>query len=101
MNNRAILVDGKVVTGIGLSKWGSWMKNPEHRYASKTVVKDSEVSTVFLGLNHGYVPDVDLWFETMVFGGPMDQEQERYTTLEQAKAGHERMIQRVKASYLY
>lgn len=47
-----------------------------------------EVSTVFLGLNHNYGDGPPLIFETMIFGGPMDQYQDRYSTEEEAMAGH-------------
>lgn len=46
------------------------------------------VSTVWLGLNHAYDDGPPLIFETMVFGGPMDEYMERYTTEAQAREGH-------------
>jgi hypothetical protein len=47
------------------------------------------VSTVFLGLDHGWGDDEDpLLFETMVFGGPNDQDCIRYTTWAEAERGH-------------
>lgn len=59
-------------------------------------INDATVSTVFLGLNHAFRDDdPPLWFETMVFGGALDGEQVRYTTIEEAKAGHEVMANRV------
>lgn len=68
--------------------------------ARTEVTAEVMVSTVFLGLDHsfnfmdsGHAPV--LW-ETMVFGGPVDQEMDRYTSLEAAKAGHEVMVGRVK-----
>ena len=57
-----------------------------------------EVSTVFLVLNHtppGYEPE--LW-ETMVFGGPENQQLRRYPTREAAKAGHAEAVTCVKAA---
>lgn len=45
------------------------------------------VSTVFLGIDHGYNGQV-LLFETMIFGGEHDGYQERYTTWEEAVSGH-------------
>lgn len=48
-----------------------------------------EVSTVWLGMDHGFGCE-PLIFETMIFGGPHDVYQERYATLEEAKAGHKR-----------
>jgi hypothetical protein len=50
------------------------------------------VSTVFLGIDHGF-GDRPLWFETMIFGGPHDEYQERYETYEQAEEGHKRALE--------
>jgi hypothetical protein len=54
------------------------------------------VSTVFLGLDHGWDSDVPIVFETMIFGGERDQECERYATWEEAKAGHARIVAEVQ-----
>lgn len=56
------------------------------------------VSTVFLGLDHSYWDGPPILFETMVFGGALDQEQERYATEEEALAGHERWVSRAKVA---
>lgn len=61
------------------------------------------VSTVFLGLDHRFRIDPNdptqvapvLW-ETMVFGGVMDQEQERYCTRQEALEGHARILAEVR-----
>ena len=54
------------------------------------------VSTVFLGLDHSHSFDGPpvLW-ETMVFGGKYDGEQERYSSFEAAQCGHQQMIAKV------
>ena len=45
------------------------------------------ISTVFLG--HNFLGKREpILFETMVFGGKYDEEQERYTTWKKAEAGH-------------
>lgn len=50
---------------------------------------DIRVSTVWLGLNHNWDPDgPPLIFETMVFGGPLDNEVWRCTTEAQAVEQH-------------
>ena len=58
----------------------------------------SHVSTVFLGLDHNFSKKGPaLVWETMVFGGELDQEQDRCSgSREQAEAMHERMVKRVK-----
>ena len=51
------------------------------------------VSTVFLGLDHSWRSDKPVLWETMIFGGKHDQAyQERYSSYEDAIAGHQRAI---------
>lgn len=50
------------------------------------------VSTVWIGMNLGFGPGPPIIFESMVFGGPYDQAQNRYATEAQALAGHERAV---------
>jgi hypothetical protein len=55
------------------------------------------ISTVWLGINHSFSRSgLPLIFETMVFGSPLDGEQERYSTLEEAQEGHRIMVEWVK-----
>lgn len=49
------------------------------------------VSTVFLGIDHGF-RDRPEWFETLVFGGKYDGFMERCETWEQAVMQHERVV---------
>lgn len=58
---------------------------------------DSHVSTVFLGVAHGFSPQSNkpYLFETLVFGGPLDGEQVRYVSRKAAVSGHHRMVERI------
>jgi hypothetical protein len=58
------------------------------RVALDKLDDDVSVSTVFLCLDHGFGDGPPVLFETMIFGGPNDQYQERYFTWEQAEKGH-------------
>ena len=85
-------------------KWAEWNFMQEAK--SNRIVKQEHfgtageilVSTVFLGLDHNWRtngPPI-LW-ETMVFGGKLDQEMDRCSgSREQAEAMHQRMVERVK-----
>lgn len=46
------------------------------------------VSTVFLGLDHGFGGGVPILFETMIFGGKHDERMFRYATWAEAERGH-------------
>jgi len=58
---------------------------------------DVHVSTVFLGLNHNFLRSgPPILFETMVFGGKHDNDQERCATWEEAEAMHQRAVEMVR-----
>ena len=76
-------------------KWGRWFEKAD-RHVARTDEDGVDVSTVFLGTDHGWGQGTPLLFETMVFGGELDGEQERYSTWEEAEAGHKAMVERVK-----
>lgn len=50
------------------------------------------VSTVHLVLNHQFGAGPPVIFETMVFGGPHNEYQWRYSNEEQAAEGHRRVV---------
>lgn len=83
---------------LGLLKWGKWFQTAD-RHVAKTDIAHVHVSTVFLGLNHSYVEGPPLIYETMVFGGPLDGEQDRYSTWDEAELGHAAMVERVNQAF--
>jgi hypothetical protein len=61
------------------------------------VAKGIRVSTVFLGLDHSFgKPGPPILFETMTFGGPRDETMFRYSSWDDAEAGHEAEVKRVR-----
>jgi len=79
--------------------WAKWMEGPARQLAC-TQFAWGRVLTIFLGLDHDFLPMEDplnykpiLW-ETMVFGGPLDMAQTRYRSQEEALAGHRAMVER-------
>ena len=52
---------------------------------------DADVSTVHLVLDHAF-EGPPLIFETMIFGGLYNEYQWRYSTEDEALAGHERIV---------
>jgi len=87
------LVDGRPAPEPSSPAWALWFRDAD-RGVAETAVGEARVSTVFLGIDHG-LGGPPLLYETMVFGGPSDGEQQRYGTLEEARAGHEAMVARV------
>lgn len=77
--------------------WGFWFESADRHVADDADEQTGwRVSTVFIGLDHNFSnagPPV-LW-ETLVFGGPLDGEMERYTSRADALEGHRAMCARV------
>ena len=74
------------------------------RRVGLTNIRKVRVSTVFLGIDHQFGDGPPLLFETMVFpknenakmGLWHDLDQERYSTWDEAEAGHARMVERAR-----
>ena len=102
----AILVDNEVVPCPDVLEWGKWMGSHE-RHVGDTHIGPFRISTVFLGLNHGY-GSTDLWFETMVFidrGEPFEPFKDvlfcqQYCTYAEAERGHENIVEKVKSGQI-
>jgi hypothetical protein len=99
--------NGDPVPCDDLFVWARWLRDNER---NRHVAHDKDegpdgleirVSTVFLGLDHSFSLDDThppvLW-ETMVFGGLLDGEQQRYTSKAAALRGHQAMCERVTAT---
>jgi len=98
MNNKYLLdKEGNPVSCSDLMTWAKSFETIDRRVAFDTT-KGVAVSTVFLGLNHNFGDGPPLLFETMVFGGTLNDEQVRYSTREEAIAGHAKMVERVRQS---
>ncbi len=78
-------------------EWAQWYEKADRRIALTDVAPDVHVSTVFLSIDHNWGDGPPVLFETMVFGGPLDEEQVRYCTWDEAELGHAAMVERVKA----
>jgi len=65
------------------------------RHVAKTDFGEMLVSTVFLGLDRSFGDGPPLLFETMIFGGPFDQDkyQERCSTWDEAEAQHAKAVE--------
>jgi hypothetical protein len=90
--DKYILKDHEPVPESDLLLWAKWFEAAERRVAFDEI-NGVRVSTVFLGLDHNFGHnDAPILFETMVFGGPLDQEQRRYRTWDEAEKGHQEML---------
>ena len=85
--------DGNPVEEPNLEKWSKWMQDTSRRVAMTDLASGKVVSTVFLGLDHSFTEEgPPMLFETMVFKAKDDYSDEyceRYSTKDEALAGHE------------
>ena len=84
--------------------WGKWFEQRhlcDWCFFRTQISPDVRVSTAFLGIDQGFggllggEDDEPLLWETMVFGGPLDGEQERFPHGD-AQTRHTAMVDRVK-----
>lgn len=79
--------------------WARWFATADRKVARTQVTDGISVSTVFLGLDHSFSPGAaPQIFETMVFGGPLDNDLDRYATWEEAEAGHVAMVAKAEGA---
>jgi hypothetical protein len=81
----------------------AWMKSFDD-WNLKRVARDrigvAEVSTVWLGLNHRFsMEGPPLIFETMIFGGDDNDFCKRYSTEDEALAGHKFVCDAIRAGH--
>lgn len=94
--DRYILINKKPVYEPDLMKWSAWFETKNRQILRDHVPGNGDISTIFLGIDHGFSGEAPLLFETMIFGGEHDGYQERYYTYEQAVKGHKKALRMVK-----
>ena len=72
--------------------WACRNRDIEGRRVASTQVADASVSTIFLGSDYSFGSQPPLFFETMIFGGEHDEFCDRYSTWDDAQAGHDRIV---------
>ena len=99
--------DGEAVEETDLLTWAKWFETSgDKRRVALTSVGKYTVSTVFLGVDYNFTDSrKPILFETMVFneesrecGENFDINIERYSTRKEALAGHEKIVEKVKAA---
>jgi len=99
--SKHFILKNKEIIEIDLMTWAKWFETSE-RIVAKTVLNKGIVSTIFLGIDHSFIPNSPiekmLLFETMVFnsGTELDNEPFRYSTYDQAVKGHDEIVKKLK-----
>ena len=81
-------------------EWAKWFEQSckdKSRQVTITEIENIRISTVFLAVDHNFIDGTHpILFETMIFGGANDQYQRRYSTWEEAEAGHAEVVKSVQ-----
>jgi len=92
-----ILDKDKNIQTVDMLTWVKWKEDFTNNIVKQEEANGVEVSTVFLGVDYRFDGDgAPILFETMVFGGKLDGEEDRYCTYTEAEDGHVRMKARVE-----
>lgn len=82
-------LDGHTPVECDMFEYAKYFEDKTLRKVALDTIGGTMVSTVFLGTDHRHVPGgPPILFETMIFGGPHDEYQERFCTWDEAVAGH-------------
>lgn len=99
-HGRYILNDeGNPVPEPDLMKWAQWIESYPDRQIGRITINGIFVSTVFLGLDHAFLEDKPILWETMQFNGKQDEWMERYSTREEAIKGHNDTCESVRKRF--
>ncbi len=80
-----------------LLEWSRWFEDANRRVGYTQITSEINVSTVFLGFDHRHFgKGPPILFETMIFGGPLDQEQSRYSSWDDAETGHRAAVRKAR-----
>lgn len=89
---RHYILEGHTPMPCDFLTWARWFDAAD-RTVAETTVGRARISTVFLGQDHNWLHDGrPVLFESMIFGGPGDGQMMRYSSWEDAVAGHQLMV---------
>jgi hypothetical protein len=87
-----------------VKEWGDFRSKPDGKRVELTQLPNCWVSTVFLGMDHGYGEGAPVLFETMAFEGDyhangckdeIEEGSNRYRTWDEAVAGHKEIVSKL------
>lgn len=80
-----------------LQEWGNFLESDARVIAYTEITSECRISTIFIGIDHRmYGTGPPVLFETMVFGGPLDQHQWRYASYDDAQTGHKMAVAKAR-----
>jgi len=91
-----LLKDKNIIGTNNIYEWGKMFEDFKSRIIAQDNFREILISTVFLGINHGFDEEKPLLFETMIFGGKNDGYTDRYNTYSEAEEGHKKAVELVR-----
>jgi hypothetical protein len=89
--------DNHLVAVADLLEWGRWLEDANRHVGFTQITSQVFVSTVFMGLDHRYFDrGPPIVFETVVFGGPLDGQGDRYSSWDDAETGHKMFVKKTR-----
>lgn len=76
---------------LDMQSWAQLQDDMDYKIVAVADIEDTRVSTVWLGLDHAFVPGTRHTFETMLFGGRHSR-MWRWCSADHAAAGHRQVI---------
>lgn len=98
---------GQTPIEVESDEWARWFDKNKERIVAQEKIGAAFISTVFLGLDHsyslkglrgdpGHVPEL---FESMIFGGKLDELCWRYRSYIEAERGHKKLVRAVRQGW--
>ena len=82
-------------------KWAEWFEKIDNRRVKRTKLSNgTSISTIFLGIDHGFSSNKLLLFETMAFEEE-NEYMERYSTFDESIIGHDKMVKEILRNGVY
>ena len=99
MTNQYFILQGHEPVPATMLEWAHWFENIDNRRVAFTDLGVATVSTVCLGMDHGWGNAPPLLFETMCFANGLEElnnAQTRCSTWEEAEMMHFEMVEKVQ-----
>lgn len=96
MGGYYVLRGHEAVPVASVQEWAKEFHSQNRHVAVTEVAPGVTVSTVFLGLDHGFGDGPPLLFETMIFSDYGGGDERRYSTWAEAELGHMEEVERLK-----
>jgi len=94
-----VLIDKTPYPVRDIWQWSNFYANFDNRKVAFDSIGGIDISTVFLGLDHGWSNEKPVLFETMIFGGDDNEKCFRCCTWEEAELMHKKAVEMVRASF--